>query len=186
MSYRVVIPARFASVRLPGKVLLPLRGRPMIAWTCERARRSGAREVLVATDDARIAEVAKACGVAVRMTAADHASGSDRIAEVARGEGWDDADIVVNLQADEPLMPEALIDQAAALLASHARADIATLATPIQSSEALRDPNVVKVVSDPEGRVLYFSRAPIPWVRDRLDSLARDIQIGRASCRERV
>jgi 3-deoxy-manno-octulosonate cytidylyltransferase (CMP-KDO synthetase) len=168
--YRVVIPARYASVRLPGKPLLALRGRPMIQWTHERACRSGAEQVIVATDDVRIAQVAAAFKATVRMTAATHACGSDRIAEVARAERWGDEEIVVNLQADEPLMPELLLDQVAALLATHDSAEIATLAAPLESIEALLDPNVVKVVSDAEQRVLYFSRAPIPWVRDGAES----------------
>ncbi|MFO1410473.1 MAG: NTP transferase domain-containing protein [Steroidobacteraceae bacterium] len=114
--YRVVIPARYASTRLPGKPLVKLKGRPLIQWVYERARRSRAAEVLVATDDERIAEAATACGAPVVMTSIVHASGTDRIAEVAAQRGWEDAEVVVNLQGDEPLMPEALIDQAAGLL----------------------------------------------------------------------
>ena len=164
--YRVVVPARYGSTRLPGKALLPLAGKPLIQWVYERARRSGARQVIVATDDERIALAAHGFGAEVRMTAATHASGTDRIAEVARHEGWGDTDIVVNVQGDEPLMPEALIDQVAAVLAAHADSDIATLAVPLQSVSALLDTNVVKVVCDLRQRALYFSRAPIPWSRD--------------------
>ena len=164
--YRVVVPARYGSTRLPGKALLPLAGKPLIQWVYERARRSGARQVIVATDDERIARAALGFGAEVRMTAATHASGTDRIAEVARHEGWGDSDIVVNVQGDEPLMPEALIDQVAAVLAAHADSDIATLAVPLQSVSALLDTNVVKVVCDLRQRALYFSRAPIPWSRD--------------------
>jgi 3-deoxy-manno-octulosonate cytidylyltransferase (CMP-KDO synthetase) len=164
--YRVVVPARYGSTRLPGKALLPLAGKPLIQWVYERARRSGARQVIVATDDERIARAALGFGAEVRMTAATHASGTDRIAEVARHEGWGDSDIVVNVQGDEPLMPEALIDQVAAVLAAHADSDIATLAVPLQSVSALLDTNVVKVVCDLRQRALYFSRAPIPWSRE--------------------
>ena len=164
--YRVVVPARYGSTRLPGKALLALAGKPLIQWVYERARRSGAQQVIVATDDERIARAARGFGAEVRMTASTHASGTDRIAEVARGEQWGDADIVVNVQGDEPLMPEALIDQVAAALAARPGTDIATLAAPLASVAALLDPNVVKVVCDLQQRALYFSRAPIPWSRE--------------------
>ena len=165
MPFRVVIPARYASVRLPGKVLLPIGGKPMLQRVHERAARVGALELLIATDDERIARTARAFGAQVLMTAASHRSGTDRIAEVARAAGWAADDIVVNLQGDEPLMPAALVQQVAALLESGPRADMATLATPIASVAELLDPNAVKVVCDAEGRALYFSRAPIPWNR---------------------
>jgi 3-deoxy-manno-octulosonate cytidylyltransferase (CMP-KDO synthetase) len=164
--YRVVIPARYGSTRLPGKPLLALGGKPMIQRVYECARRSGARQVIVATDDDRIAQVARGFGAEVRMTASALASGTDRVAAVAVGEQWGDNDIVVNVQGDEPLMPEALIDQVAAELAAHPAADIATLAVPLQSVSVLLDPNVAKVVTDLQRRALYFSRAPIPWSRD--------------------
>lgn len=164
--YRVVIPARFASARLPGKVLLPLAGRPMIQWVHERAHAANPAEVIIATDDARIATAAGRFGADVAMTAATHPSGTDRIAQVARERGWGDADIVVNVQADEPLIPSALIGQVARLLDAHAWADVATLVTAISSTEEFLDPNVVKVVAGAQGRALYFSRAPVPWDRD--------------------
>jgi 3-deoxy-manno-octulosonate cytidylyltransferase (CMP-KDO synthetase) len=164
--YRVVIPARYGSTRLPGKPLLTLGGKPMIQRVYECACRSGARQVIVATDDERIAQVARGFGAEVRMTASTLASGTDRVAAVAVGEQWVDADIVVNVQGDEPLMPEALIDQVAAELSAHPAADIATLAVPLQSVSVLLDPNVAKVVTDLQRRALYFSRAPIPWTRD--------------------
>lgn len=163
--FRVVIPARYESVRLPGKALQPIGGKPMVQWVYERARAAGALEVLIATDDARILEAARACGATAVMTAATHLSGTDRIAEVAGARHWPERDIVVNLQGDEPLMPPALIAQVAALLDSTPAADIATLATGIGSAEELLDPNAVKVVTDARGRALYFSRAPIPWNR---------------------
>ncbi|HTT00800.1 MAG TPA: 3-deoxy-manno-octulosonate cytidylyltransferase [Steroidobacteraceae bacterium] len=164
--HRVVIPARYASTRLPGKVLLPIAGRPMLHWVCERARASTADEVIVAADDERIAAAARACGVQVVMTSTGHGSGTDRIAEVAWLRGWAAEDIVVNLQADEPLMPPVLIDQVCELLEAHAHAAIATLASPVGSLHEFLDPHVVKVVADRRERALYFSRAPIPWDRD--------------------
>ncbi|HVP34472.1 MAG TPA: 3-deoxy-manno-octulosonate cytidylyltransferase [Steroidobacteraceae bacterium] len=163
--FRVVIPARYGSLRLPGKALRPLAGKPMVQWVYERARAAGAAEVLIATDDARILEAARGFGAEAVMTAADHASGTDRIAEVARVRRWGASDVVVNLQGDEPLMPAALVRQVAALLESSPAADIATLATPVGSVEELLDTNAVKVVADADGRALYFSRAPIPWNR---------------------
>src|SRR3954463_8047467 len=140
MSFRVVIPARFDSSRLPGKALLPLAGKPMLQWVHERARSSAASEVIVATDDERIATAARGFGADVAMTARTHLSGSDRIAEVAAARGWRDEDIVVNVQGDEPLIPPVVIDQVAALLAEHARAHIATLATRIDQAD-FNDPN---------------------------------------------
>jgi len=157
--YRVVIPARFGSTRLPGKPLLLLAGRPMIQWVYERARRSGAHEIIVATDDERIALAARGFGATVYMTAASHASGTDRIAEVATRAGWPE-------QGDEPLLPETLLDQVAGMLEACPDADIATLAVPLGSDAEWRDPNVVKVVTDGAQRALYFSRAPIPLARD--------------------
>jgi 3-deoxy-manno-octulosonate cytidylyltransferase (CMP-KDO synthetase) len=164
--FRVVIPARYASTRLPGKALIAINGKPMIQWVHERARASRATDVLIATDDTRIAEAARGFGARVEMTAATHQSGTDRIAEVARTQRWSDSDIVVNVQGDEPLMPHALIDQVAGLLFDNAVAGIATLAAPLARIEDLADPNIVKVVADTGGRALYFSRAPIPWDRD--------------------
>jgi len=164
--FRIVIPARYASSRLPGKPLLELAGKPLLQWVHERALGCGALEVWVATDDQRIAEVAGGFGAQVVMTAAHHETGTDRIAEVARLAGWPADAVVVNLQGDEPLMPAQLVRQVAALLARHESADIATLAAAIDNVTALLDPNVVKVVTTPQGRALYFSRAPIPWDRD--------------------
>ena len=164
--FRVVIPARFASTRLPGKVLLPIGGKPMLQWVYERASSAGAYEVLIATDDERIASAARAFGAEVVMTARTHASGTDRIAEVAGSRNWAAHEIVVNVQGDEPLIPAAAIAQVARLLPAYPAADIATLATALESLEELLDPNVVKVVTDTEGMALYFSRAPIPWNTD--------------------
>jgi len=166
MGFRVVIPARFDSSRLPGKALLPLAGKPMLQWVHERAKSSRADEVIIATDDERIASAARGFAAEVAMTARAHVSGTDRIAEVAKARGWADADIVVNVQGDEPLIPPAIINQVAELLAAHARAEIATLVTRIDQAGDLADPNTVKVACDVSGRALYFSRASIPWNRD--------------------
>lgn len=164
MSFKVYIPARYGATRLPGKPLLDLGGRPLIAHVYERACASGAAEVVVATDDARIAEAAARCGASVCMTASTHVSGSDRIAEAValRGEAADQ--IIVNLQGDEPRMPAAVIGQVAAL-AQSGRCDIATVCEAL-GAEQLFDPNVVKVVRDDADNALYFSRATIPWSRD--------------------
>jgi 3-deoxy-manno-octulosonate cytidylyltransferase (CMP-KDO synthetase) len=165
--FRVVIPARYASARLPGKALLPIAGKPMIQWVYERAVESGATEVLIATDDLLIVSAAHSFGAETVMTAASHTSGTDRIAEVARSRRWPDRDIVVNVQGDEPLIPPAVIRQVAALLEANSDADVATLAAPISSLQEFMDPNAVKVVTDSAGKALYFSRAPIPWERDK-------------------
>lgn len=164
--FRVVIPARYAAVRLPGKPLAPLAGQPMIRYVHALAGASGAGEVIIATDDERIAAVVREFGAVVELTAASHASGTDRIAEVARRRGWPAEAIVVNVQADEPLLPPALVTQVARLLESDRAAQVATLATPIRSLAEYLDPNVVKVAARRDGRALYFSRAPIPWRRD--------------------
>jgi 3-deoxy-manno-octulosonate cytidylyltransferase (CMP-KDO synthetase) len=168
--FRVVIPARHASARLAGKVLRPIGGKSMLQWVYERACAAGASEVLIATDDERIVSAAHSFGAEAVLTAHTHASGTDRIAEVARTRRWPQDDIVVNVQADEPLIPPALIGQVAALLQAHPQVEIGTLATPITSVEELLDPNAVKVVTDVSGRALYFSRAPIPWNRDSAPS----------------
>lgn len=164
--FKVVIPARYASSRLPGKVLLPLAGKPMLQWVYERACAAQAEEVVIATDDERIAATARGFARQVIMTAAGHASGTDRVAEVAGRCGWGEREIVVNAQGDEPLLAPQLIQQVAALLAQHPQADMATLATPIDNLADFLDPNVVKLVTDGGQRALYFSRAPIPWTRD--------------------
>ncbi|MGH8400560.1 MAG: 3-deoxy-manno-octulosonate cytidylyltransferase, partial [Gammaproteobacteria bacterium] len=166
MHFNVVIPARHGSQRLPGKPLADLHGKALILHVCERARESGADRVIVATDDARIQVVCKKAGVDVEMTRADHASGTDRIAEVSERLNWSDDEIVVNLQGDEPMMPGPVIRQVATLLDMHQTAQMATLCTPIDTLAEYLNPNVVKVAADEAGRALYFSRAPIPWNRE--------------------
>ena len=164
-AFHTVIPARFGSTRLPGKALLPLAGKPMVQWVHERACAAGG-PVWIATDDERIAVVARGFGAEVVMTAPTHASGTDRVAEVAQRLKWDEGSIVVNAQGDEPLLPPELVRQVAGLLEAHPRAHVATLCAPIASLEVFLDPNAVKVVCDLSGRALYFSRAPMPWSRD--------------------
>jgi 3-deoxy-manno-octulosonate cytidylyltransferase (CMP-KDO synthetase) len=170
MNFKVVIPARYGSTRLPAKPLLDVGGRPMIQWVIQAAVRSGAEQVVVATDDERIATVSVDIehpdrNLAV-MTRVDHISGTDRIAEVAQKFDWSDETLVVNVQGDEPQMPPRLIQQVARTLAADRDAALATLSTPIRTLLEFMNPNVVKVVSDSHGRALYFSRAPIPWHRD--------------------
>lgn len=164
--FKVVIPARYASSRLPGKPLLELAGQPMLQHVYTRATESQAAEIIIATDDNRIEQAAGAFGAMACMTSNRHESGTERLAEVAEHYGWDDDVIVVNLQGDEPLMPPHLIDQVAYDLALHEDAMIATLAYPLEASLNEADPHVVKVVLDEAGYAMYFSRAPIPWHRD--------------------
>ena len=166
MVFHVIIPARFAASRLPGKPLLMIGDRPLIQWVWQRARASGAASVLVATDDERIRSVALTFGADCLMTSQHHASGTDRIAEVARLRGFRPDDIVVNLQGDEPMMPAEVIAGVAQALQDAPRADIATAVAPIQSLREFLDPNCVKALRASDGRALYFSRAPVPWPRD--------------------
>jgi len=180
-AFRIVIPARYASTRFPGKALAKLGGKAMIQHVYERARGSRAQEVIVATDDERIAAAAMAFGAEVVMTGADCATGTDRVAQVAEQRGWPAESIVVNLQGDVPLIPSASIDQVASLLTDHASADLATLCTPIESAGEYHDGNVVKVVFDQAGRALYFSRAAIPARADHSEfSAAADAEQGHA------
>lgn len=167
MGFRVVIPARYASTRLPGKPLVDIAGQPMIVRVAAAASRARTDGVWVATDDERIASAVRHHGFNAVMTRADHVSGTDRIAEVAEQLRWSDADIVVNVQGDEPLLDPALMEAVAAALSGDPGAAMATAAHPITEASDFFNPNVVKVVCDTRGRALYFSRAPIPWDRDR-------------------
>jgi 3-deoxy-manno-octulosonate cytidylyltransferase (CMP-KDO synthetase) len=161
-----IIPARYASIRLPGKPLIDLGGKPMVVRVAEQASASGASRVVIATDDARVAEAAAAHGCEVAVTRADHASGTDRLAEVAAQLALSERAIVVNVQGDEPLIPPELIRAVAENLQSHAAAAMATACHPLHTIAELMNPNVVKVVIDARGYALYFSRAPIPYARD--------------------
>ena len=169
-EFKVVIPARYGSTRLPCKPLLSIGGKPMIAHVCERALASGATEVVVATDDERIRRAVDGLGVHAVMTRPDHNSGTERIAEVADLRGWNPTDLIVNVQGDEPLIPLSAIQRVVIALAGQTRAGMATLATPIDDYEEVSNPNVVKVVLDCLGYALYFSRAPVPWDRERFGS----------------
>lgn len=166
VPFTVLIPARYGASRLPGKPLRDLAGKPMIQHVYERAHESGAARVVVATDDARIREACEKFGAQVCMTATDHLSGTDRLADAARQLQLGDEDIVVNLQGDEPLMPPQLVAAVARNLHERRGADMATMCVPIIRAEELFNPNVVKVVRDAHDIALYFSRAPIPWQRD--------------------
>ena len=173
-DFVVVIPARFASTRLPGKPLREINGKPMLQHVYERGAESDASEVVIATDDERIADAAEAFGATVCMTGEHHRSGTERIAEVGEVLGWEDAQVVVNLQGDEPAMPPSLINECAALL-DDPHADIATLASRLISQDDFENPNVVKAVVDHRGYALYFSRAAIPYARSADNTgLARD------------
>lgn len=164
--FRVVIPARYGSTRLPGKPLRLIAGRPLIEHVYRKVLASGAVEVIVATDDERIQKVAEGFGAQVCMTATHHPSGTDRLAQVATLRRWHDEDIVVNVQGDEPLLPAALIRQMASDLETHPDAGMATACTRILNAQEIFDPHVVKVVMDSHSYALYFSRAPIPYHRD--------------------
>lgn len=164
-TFKVVIPARYASTRLPGKPLLDIAGKPMIAHVCERALAAQAEQVVVATDDQRIFDTVSALGIQVVMTDPNHQSGTERIAEVADRLDWHADDIVVNLQGDEPLIPPEYISDVAGALARQQQAGIATLAAKIHDADEIFNANAVKVVLDKNNYALYFSRAPIPWNR---------------------
>jgi 3-deoxy-manno-octulosonate cytidylyltransferase (CMP-KDO synthetase) len=174
--FNVVIPARFGSSRLPGKPLLKIAGKTMIQRVWENSGRAGAENVVVATDNQRIVDEVEGFGGMALMTRDTHRSGTDRISEVVGLLGWPDDTIIVNVQGDEPLLTPELILLAADALHTDARAGIATLATPIKEVSQLLSPHVVKVVFDEQRMALYFSRAPIPWVRDAFGDDVRDLE----------
>ncbi|SFE76934.1 3-deoxy-manno-octulosonate cytidylyltransferase (CMP-KDO synthetase) [Phytobacter palmae] len=184
MSFVVIIPARYASTRLPGKPLVDINGKPMVVHVLERARESGAARVIVATDNTDVARAVEAAGGEVCMTRADHQSGTERLAEVVEKCGFSDDTVIVNVQGDEPMIPPAIIRQVAENLAAR-DIGMATLAVPIHHADEAFNPNAVKVVTDAQGYALYFSRATIPWDRDRFaasretigDTLLRHIGI---------
>ena len=181
MSCLVVIPARYASVRLPGKPLADVAGKPMVVRVWERAAASGIGPVVVASDDERVVAAVRACGADAVLTSPAHASGTDRIAEVAAKRNLDPATVVVNVQGDEPLLPPSLIEQVAVNLSRRDDFAIATLCESIEHEDELFDPDVVKVVFDENGRAAYFSRAPIPYCRGRFDARAGTARV----CAER-
>ncbi len=166
MTFKVVIPARYASTRLPGKPLLDIAGKPMVVRVAEQANKSGASSVVIATDFEKIIQVAASHQIQAVMTRVDHASGTDRIAEVAQQLNWEDDDIVVNVQGDEPLIDPQLIQEVALTLGHSRHAVMATACHAISDEAAMLNPNIVKVVMDAEGHALYFSRSPIPYPRD--------------------
>jgi 3-deoxy-manno-octulosonate cytidylyltransferase (CMP-KDO synthetase) len=182
-EFTVVIPARHASTRLPGKPLLDIAGKPMVVHVAERARLSGAAAVLVATDHAGIAAAVEAHGFTAVMTRADHASGTDRIAEVAALRNLGADAIVVNVQGDEPLIEPALVAAVAQQLAGHDDAAIATACCPLTDAAQMASPHVVKVVLDARGYALYFSRAPIPFARDAFAHGIHALPPGLPACR---
>ena len=177
MEFIVIIPARYASTRLPGKPLRDIAGKAMIQRVWEQAGKSAASRVVIATDDPRIEAAAREFGAEVCMTNPDHPSGTDRLQEVASILGLSDDQIVVNVQGDEPLIPPAVINQVAINLAENNQAGVATLAEPIEKVEDLLNPNVVKLVINQQGMSLYFSRAPIPWPRDSFNQLATELPV---------
>ncbi|MBU0620886.1 MAG: 3-deoxy-manno-octulosonate cytidylyltransferase [Gammaproteobacteria bacterium] len=180
--FKVVIPARFASTRLPGKPLLDICGKPMVIRVAEQAAQSGAQQIIIATDHQPIITAAEEHGFQACMTRADHTSGTDRIAEVVKQQGWSDDTIVVNVQGDEPLIPPQLIRAVAQHLHEHPECAIATACHAIHDDASMRNPNIVKVVLDKNANALYFSRAPIPWPRDayaKNEPLPHDIEVLR-------
>jgi 3-deoxy-manno-octulosonate cytidylyltransferase (CMP-KDO synthetase) len=175
VTFTVLIPARYASTRLPGKPLLDIGGKPMVVRVAERAAHSGAARVVIATDDQRIVAAAAEHGIDAVMTRADHPTGSDRLAEAATTLALNESSIVVNVQGDEPLLEPELIRDVAELLASHRDASIATACHPIEDPGEAFNPNVVKVVLDRSGYAMYFSRATIPWARDAFADGRREV-----------
>jgi 3-deoxy-manno-octulosonate cytidylyltransferase (CMP-KDO synthetase) len=175
LKFRVIIPARYASTRFPGKPLVEIAGKPMVIHVCERAAKSGAAAVHVATDDERIARAVRAHGHEAIMTRADHPSGTDRLAEAARKLKLKDGQIVVNVQGDEPLIAPKLIAQVASILEKKNEASVSTACHAIHDAAAAANPNVVKVVLDADGYALYFSRSQIPYPRE-------PVAVGEAVC----
>lgn len=170
MNYSIIIPARYASSRLPGKPLLEIAGKSILQHVHERACQSQAQRIIIATDDERIESHARGFGAEVVMTSSEHQSGTDRLQEVVSTLAFAESEVVVNVQGDEPLLPAVVIDQVADILLAHPAAGIATLCEPIEDLPGLFNPNIVKVVFDQAGRALYFSRAPIPWCRDEFSA----------------
>ena len=187
-SFHVVVPARYASSRFPGKALALLAGRTVLEHVWRQARLSAAADVVIATDDERIATAVRTFGADVALTRASHRTGTERAAEVAVLRGWPDDAVIVNCQGDAPLIPPACIDQVAALLTAQSGAAMATLCTPIRSAEEFHSPNVVKVVCTADGRALYFSRSPIPSAIHPATTRSEERRVGKECtswCRSR-
>lgn len=182
MDFTVIIPARFNSTRLPGKVLLDIAGKPMVQHVYERAMESGASRVIIATDDEKVASACEKFKADVRMTQSSHQSGTERIAEVIAREGYDDDDIVICLQADEPLMPPQLIWQLSLNLSQDDHVKVGTFAEKIHDPKDLFNPNIVKVIFNYRNYAIYFSRAPIPWDREKFATVADHPLYQRGSC----
>lgn len=176
VSFSIIIPARFASSRLPGKMLADIHGKPMLEHVYERALQSDAERVTIATDHQDIVTAAQGFGAEVVLTSVDHPSGTDRLQEACQLCEMQDSDLVVNIQGDEPLIPPQVINQVAELLANDTEAKVATLCEPINDPATFTDPNAVKVVMDNQRRALYFSRAPIPWPRDTFSTLNHSLE----------
>lgn len=166
MSYTIVIPARYASTRFPGKPLVDIAGKTMLQRVYKQCKKTKASNIIIATDDQRIADVARDFGAEVCITEIEHQSGTARIGEVIQKMGLKSQEIIVNVQGDEPFIPPAIVDQVANNMSLYTEADMATLAVPITDAEEVFNPNAVKVVTDKNGYALYFSRAPIPYDRD--------------------
>jgi len=173
LQFHIIIPARYASARLPGKPLRQLAGKPILQHVYEQANKSQAKSVVIATDDDRIKQVAESFGADVCMTSTEHTSGTERLAEVIDIKNFVDDDIILNLQGDEPMMPPVCLDQVAALLVKNTDCKMASLCEPVATAEDLFDPNVVKVVLDKNRHAIYFSRAPLPWHREAFSDNAR-------------
>jgi len=180
LAFKVVIPARLGSTRLPRKVLKDIGGKPVVRLVWEAAQHAGAEQVVIATDSDEVRAACAGFGADVQMTSAQHQSGTDRVNEVAYARNWEASVIVVNLQGDEPLMPPALVRQTAQLLADDADAHIASLCHAIHNVEEWLNPNIVKLVMDQRNYALYFSRAPIPWKRDGATWVAPLLPQGQA------
>ena len=177
MNYTIIIPARYDSTRFPGKPLAMLGDAPLLQHVYQRAIRSAASQVIIATDDERIEQVAKDFGADVCMTSSQHQNGTMRLAEVIDTRQIDDSKIIVNLQGDEPFIPVTCLDQVAQLLAEDTRCGVATLGCPLTKPADIRNPNIVKVATDKDGYALYFSRAPIPWGQAAPQSVANNIHV---------
>lgn len=180
MSYHVVIPARYESSRLPGKVLLDINGKPMLQHVYEKAVESGADTVVIATDDERVEQAAEAFGAKVCMTSADHTCGTDRVAEVAAAYDFDEEDVVINVQADEPQIPPAVIRDIGLEMEDQEHIKVGSVCSPLSSVEQIFDPNIVKVIVNRRKNAMYFSRAPIPWDRDQFSGAQSKIKLAES------